>query len=121
MIEFSKYDGNGNCIIRSFCLIFNVEYNDVYSELCNIRDQLGCNSYTDILVFEFYLKEHHCYMVDSFCYQVKDLLLDKGRYIIFCWNRKDYYHMIPVIDGVIYDKSSDCMDLYIIKIYRCYD
>lgn len=121
MIKFSKYDGNGNCIIRSFSLIFKARSSDIYDDLCNIRDRIGCDSYTDILVFELYLKEHHCYMIDSFCCQIKDLSLDSGSYIIFCWDRNDYYHMVPVIDGILYDKSMESMGLYVIKIYRCYD
>ena len=31
---------------------------------------------------------------------------------------KDYYHMISIIDNVIYDKNFDCMNLYVISIYK---
>ena len=49
--------------------------------------------------------------------KVQDLKIDNSSYIVFCWNKKDYYHMIPIIDNVIYDKNFDCMNLYVISIY----
>ena len=50
--------------------------------------------------------------------KVKDLKIDNNSYIVFCYDKKDYYHMISIIDKVIYDKSSNCMDLYVISIYK---
>lgn len=50
--------------------------------------------------------------------KVKDLVLDKSSYILFCWDKKDYYHMFPIINNVIYDKDNKYMDLYIISIYK---
>ena len=44
--------------------------------------------------------------------------IDNSSYIVFCYDKKDYYHMISIIDNVIYDKNSDCMDLYVIAVYR---
>ena len=39
--------------------------------------------------------------------KVQDLKIDNSSYIVFCWNKKDYYHMIPIIDNVIYDKKGN--------------
>lgn len=50
--------------------------------------------------------------------KVKDLKLDNSDYIVFCYDKKDFYHMVPIIDKVIYDKNTDCMDLYVITIYK---
>ena len=50
--------------------------------------------------------------------KVKDLKIDNGSYIVFCYDKKEFYHMIPIIDNDIYDKNSDCMDLYVISVYR---
>ena len=50
--------------------------------------------------------------------KVKDLKIDNGSYIVFCYDKQDFYHMIPIINNVIYDKNSDCMDLYVISVYR---
>ena len=50
--------------------------------------------------------------------KVKDLKTDNGSYIVFCYDKKEFYHMISIIDNDIYDKNSDCMDLYVISVYR---
>ena len=49
---------------------------------------------------------------------IKELELDKGTYVIFCWNKDEIYHMIPIIDNVIYDKDRRCLDLFTINIYK---
>ena len=41
-MKFEEYnitnnDGKSNCVIRSFCKMFNESYNDVYNELCRIQ------------------------------------------------------------------------------------
>ena len=53
--------------------------------------------------------------------KVQDLKIDNISYIVFCCNKKDYYHMITIIDNVIYDKNFDCMNLYVISIYKRYE
>ena len=37
---------------------------------------------------------------------------------VFCYDKKEFYHMISIIDNDIYDKNSDCMDLYVISVYK---
>lgn len=49
---------------------------------------------------------------------IKDLNLNNNSYIVFCWDKNDYYYMVPIIDNTIYDKNSDCMDLYVISVYK---
>ena len=50
--------------------------------------------------------------------KVKDLKIDNFSYVVFCYDKKELYHMVSIIDNVIYDKNSDCMDLYVISVYR---
>ncbi len=119
--EFYISDKNGksNCVIRSLCKILNKEYNDVYNDLCKIAEDLKCDSFNDIPVFEKYMEDNNIFNIDyDKDIMIKDLNLNDNSYIVFCWNKKDYYHMIPIIDNVIYDKNSDCMNLYVISIYR---
>lgn len=119
--EFYISDKNGksNCVIRSLCKILNKEYNDVYYDLCKIAEDLKCDSFNDIPVFEKYMENNNIFKVDfNKDIMIKELNLNDNSYIVFCWNKKDYYHMIPIIDNVIYDKNSDCMNLYVISIYR---
>lgn len=115
----SNKDGKSNCVIRSFCKLFSEVYDKVHEELCYIAKELNCDSYNDIEVFETYMKRH-----DTFPFEygedimVKDLKLDNGDYAVFCWDKKDFYHMISIVDSVVYDKDDTCLDLYVIKIYK---
>ena len=123
-MKFEEYnitnnDGKSNCVIRSFCKMFNESYNDVYNELCRIQKELNCENFNDIEVFETYMKNHN---VNSTDYgkdiKVKDLKLDNGYYIVFCWNKDEFYHMLPIIDNVVYDKDDRSMELYTISLYK---
>lgn len=119
--EFYISDKNGksNCVIRSLCKILNKEYNDVYNDLCKIAVDLKCDSFNDILVFEKYMEDNNIFNIDyDKDIMIKDLNLNDNSYIVFCWDKNDYYHMIPIIDNVIYDKNSDCLNLYVISVYR---
>ena len=81
--------------------------------------KLNCSSFNDIPVFEKYMEDNDIIKIS--CYdeiKVKDLKIDDFSYIVFCYDKKDFYHMISIVDNVIYDKNSDCMDLYVIAIYR---
>lgn len=119
--EFYVFNNQGksNCVIRTFCKIFNEEYNDIENDLCLIAKRIGCASFNDIIVFETYMKKRN---VNAITYgknvKIKDLNLDEGRYIIFCWDKKDYYHMVPIIDGVLFDKNDKSLELYVITIYK---
>lgn len=119
--EFYISDKNGksNCVIRSLCKVLNKEYNDVYDGLCEVAKKLNLSSFNDIPVFEKYMEDNDIIKIsvgDEII--VKDLKIDNFSYIVFCYDKKDLYHMISIIDNVIYDKNSDCMDLYVIAIYR---
>ena len=50
--------------------------------------------------------------------QVKDLKLDNDTYIAFVYDKKDFYHMFPIINNTIYDRNKDCYDLYVITLYK---
>ena len=119
--EFYISDSNGksNCVVRSLCKILNKEYNDVYNDLFEIAMKSN-SSFNDISVFERYMEYNGIFKVDfdEDDIMIKDLKIDNGLYIVFCYDRKNFYHMIPIIDSVIYDKNSDCMNLYVISIYK---
>lgn len=122
-MKYNKYyitnkKGKSNCVVRSICKILNKEYDEVYEELCNISKELNCNAYNDIEVFETYFKR---YNIEKINYgeneKIKDLKLENGRYVILCWDKKDFYHMISVIDNIMYDWSDKSFELYAITIY----
>lgn len=119
--EFYISDKNGksNCVIRSLCKILNKEYNEVYNDLCKITEDLKCDSFNDIPVFEKYMEDNNIFNIDyDKDIMIKDLNLNDNSYIVFCWDKKDYYHMIPIINNTIYDKNFDCMNLYVISVYK---
>ena len=122
-MKFDEYyitDANGksNCVIRSFCKIYNMEYNDVANELLSISKELN-KDFNDIETFEELMNRHNTKKIDyGKDLLIKDLTLDSEKYIIFCYDKKDFYHMIPVINNTIYDYNSDCLNLYVISIYK---
>ncbi len=115
----SGKNDKSNCVIRSLCKILNKEYDDVYNDLLKIAKKLNCASFNDVPVFEKYMEDNNIIKINyDDEIKVKDLKIDNGSYIIFCYDKKDFYHMISIINNVIYDKNNDCMDLYVITIYK---
>lgn len=122
-MKYSEYfisnkEGKSNCVIRSFCKLYNQEYDVVFNELVELAHELNHNSFNDVEVFEEYMKRHNTIEIESKEIKIKDLELDSGNYIVFCYDKKDYYHMITIINNTIYDKTDECLDLYVIKIYK---
>ena len=119
--EFYIEDSNGksNCVIRSLCKILNKEYNEVLNGLITVQNQINAESFNDIPVFEKYMENNNIYKIDSFGEpKIKDLKLDNGSYIVFCYDKKERYHMVAIIDNVVYDKKDNYRDLYTISIYK---
>ena len=114
----SNKDGKSNCVIRSLCKILNKEYDDVYNGLIETANLLNQSSFNDIPVFEKYMEDNNILKIDYGETKVKDLKLDNGEYIVFCYDKKDFYHMIPIINNTIYDRDKDCLELYVINIYK---
>lgn len=115
-------EGKSNCVIRSFCKLYNEEYDNVFNDLCNIAKEINYDSFNEVEVFETYMKRKNTIDISyDKNIKIKDLKLNDGKYIVFCYDKKDFYHMVCVIDNVIYDKSEECFDLYTINIYRLND
>lgn len=120
-IEYNLTDENGksNCVIRTFSKIFNKTYKEVLNDLIDTAKELGCESFNDIPVFEKYMEVNGITKepVEEDT-KVKDLSLDDGTYVVFCYDKKDFYHMIPIIDNTVYDKHDDSLELYVISLYK---
>jgi len=111
-------DGKSNCVIRSFCKIYDLEYNDVINELLSISHKLN-SSFNDIETFEEFMNRRNTIKLDNYHDQlIKDIKLDNNKYIIFCYDKKDFYHMVPVINNIVYDYNEDFYNLYVISIYK---
>lgn len=117
-VEFNPVEEKGNCILRSLTKILNKDYCKAKEEILNLTKELGYNDYREETVFETYLKSNNINEIKlENNTKIKDLDL-QGKYAIFCWDKKDFYHMVTVIDNVLYDKNSDSLELYAIKIYK---
>jgi hypothetical protein len=122
-MKFDEYyitdtNGKSNCVIRSFCKIYNEKYSDVANELVSISEELKCN-FNDIETFEEYMNRRNTKKIDyGTNLVIKDLSLDNDKYIIFCYDKKDFYHMVPVINNTVYDYNDDSLKLYVISIYK---
>lgn len=123
-MKFEKFytsdkEGKSNCIIRTFCKLFNKEYSEVVNELLEIARQLNYESYAEIEVFEKYLNNHEYSVLQTNSeIQIKNLQLPLGKYAVFCYDKKDFYHMLSIEDNIIYDKDDTCLELYVITIYK---
>lgn len=107
-----------NCIIRTFCKLFNKEYDAVKQELINIAKELNYETYAEIEVFEKYLNDKNYIKIEHKEEQIKNLKLENGKYAVFCYDKKDYYHMLAIINNTVYDKKEDNLNLYTITIYK---
>lgn len=122
-MEFNQFyvsnkEGKSNCVIRSFCKVYNKDYDEVYRNLCKIAE-INNKLYTDIEVFETYMKQNNTLEIDyGKNIKIRNLNLDNGSYIVFCYDKDNYYHMIPIINNTIYDKDDNSLDLYTIKVYK---
>lgn len=117
-MEYKEYIVEGNCIIRTFTKLFNKSSEDVYNELLELAKKLNKEDYTDIEVFETYLTNNNYEILDNYEGVIKDLKLDNSNYAVFCWDKKDYYHIVPIINNILYDKSNKSLDLYVLKVYK---
>lgn len=123
MIKYEEYfisnkDGKSNCVIRTFCKLFNKDYDTLFNELVDLTHELNRNNFNDIEVFEEYMKRQNINKIGSKEIKLKDLNLDSGTYVVFCYDKKDWYHMVPIIDNVLYDKTNDSLELYVISLYK---
>ena len=123
-MKYSEYyicnkEGKSNCVIRSLCKTYNEDYDKVNNELCDIAKELNCASFNDIEVFEAYMKKRNTLPIEyGKDIKLKDLELDDGKYLVFCWDKKDFYHMVSIIDNVLYDRDNTSLELYAITIYK---
>ena len=123
-MKFSKFyveDKNGrtNCVIRSFCKLYGGTYEDVINELLSIKEEINAESFNDIEVFEEYMKRRNTLAINyGKDLKIKDLSLDNSTYIILCWDKKDFYHMVTIMDNTLYDKDDTSSNLYAITVYK---
>ena len=50
--------------------------------------------------------------------QIKDLKIDDNTYVVLCSDKKDFYHMVPIINNTVYDKNDSSLNLYVLSLYK---
>lgn len=117
-IEYNPVDEKGGCIARALSKAYNKNYNDIKEELNNIAQKLSFNDYREIAVFEDYLLNNKATILNDYNQHiVKDLKLYNGIYVVFC-NEGDFYHLVTIIDDVMYDKHDSAFNLKVLKMYK---
>ena len=121
-MKFKEYyitdnKGNSNCVIRTISKLLNKDYETVEKMLLQIADELN-KSFNDIEVFEKVLFDNNYKEIETKEIKIKDLELDNSKYAILCYDKKDFYHMIAIINNTLYDRTNEYLDLYVLKIYK---
>ena len=118
-MKYEYYSIEGvNCVVRSISKILNKDYKLVEKELLDLAKKLNYKTYSEIEVFEKYLASNNYYDIKTkFKGKIKDLKID-GDYIVFCYDKKDFYHLAAIINNTLYDSREENKELYVIKIYK---
>ena len=120
MLKFELYNPvveKGGCILRTFMKLFDKSSDEIKDELVILTKSMGNVSYKEVDVFERYLISNGYKKIDGNNVLVKDMDILEGEYAVFCY-KDDYYHMFPIIDGIIYDKNDNCLNLFVISLYK---
>lgn len=122
MLKFEMYnpDENCNCVIRSLSKILEKNVINVKDELINLANEMNHIDYTDVEVFEKYMELNNIIKENNNLkdVQIKDIDFSNGKYVVFCWDKDNFYHLVSIIDNVLYDKKEDTLNLYPISIYK---
>ena len=117
-IEYDPIMKHGGCILRTFMKLLDKDEEIIYIELLDLCKKMGHTDYTDIEVFEEYLKNNNYVKInDNKDVLVKDLDNLEGKYACFCF-KDNWYHMIPIIDNTVYDSKQNSLELKVISLYK---
>ena len=64
------------------------------------------------------MADHGFYKISNHCNIVGELESDSGAYCVYCTNRAEFYHLLPIVDNIIYDRRNDSLELYVIAVYK---
>ncbi len=116
---YNPNDDKRSCVVRTMTKLTGKNYSTVKSELTELAQEIGCETYNNESVFERYMKRHDIYKLKEYeDTTVGELELDGGTYCVYCTNCDGFYHLLPVVDNVIFDRRNDSLDLYVIAVYK---
>lgn len=108
---------NGGCIPRALSKFFKKDYNKIKEELTLLAHKMNYKTYQEVEVFETYLKNNKVHKVPSENVLVKDLVLEDDAYIVFAY-KNDFYHLMCIINNILYDKTDEGLELEVISLYK---
>ena len=121
-MEFEYYnpsDESRSCVVRTMTKLTGKEYSTVKAELTALAQELGYETYNEEAVFGQYMAEHGIYKIQEYVdTTVGELELKDGFYCVYSTNHKGFFHLMPVVDNVIYDRRNDSIELYVISVYK---
>ena len=116
---FSPTDESRSCVARTMTKLTGKDYDTVKAELTALAQSMGLDSYNDEAVFVRYMEEHGITKHKGYSgTRAGELLLGTGTYCFFCTDGKEFFHLMPVIDDVLYDRKDVYRELYVIAVYR---
>ena len=122
MLRFLYYNPSGesrSCVVRTMTRLTGKPYETVKAELTALAAEMEYPEYNEPDVFEAYMAQHGiAKCIDDCGLRVKELKLERGTYCVFCTNHEGFFHLMPVQDGVIYDRRDDCQELFVLAVYR---
>ena len=122
MLRFLYYNPSGesrSCVVRTMTRLTGKPYETVKAELTALAAEMGYPEYNEPDVFEAYMAQHGIVKcIDDCGLRVKELKLERGTYCVFCTDHEGFFHLMPVQDGVIYDRRDDCQELFVLAVYR---
>ena len=108
----------GGCIPRAISKALNINYSDVKNDLKKLSIKLEKDDYHDIEVFDAYLKKNGFKKISVKKDElVKNLNLDNGTYIVFCY-QDNFYHIACIMEDTLYDNKKDSFNLKTITLYK---
>lgn len=121
-MEFEYYNPSNekrSCVVRTMTKLTGKGYDTVKNELTELAQKMNCDSYNNEDVFGRYMEEHGISkMQEQGDITVGELEPEKGIYCVFCTDRRGFFHLLPVVDNVIYDRRDDSRGLYVIAVYK---
>lgn len=122
MLRFMYYNPSGesrSCVVRTMTRLTGKPYETVKAELTALAAEMEYLEYNEPDVFEAYMAQHGIIKcIDDCGLRVKELKLERGSYCVFCTDHEGFFHLMPVQDGVIYDRRDDSQELFVLAVYR---
>ena len=122
-LSFEQYDPSEdkqNCVVRAMAKLTGKDYPTVKKEMTALAERSGFETFNDQSVFEEYMSQNGIYKERDYNNntQLRDLDLSDGSYCVLMTNRISFFHVLPVVDNVIYDRRNNSLSLYVLSTYK---